>query len=71
MTLMNCISVLIGAFFAFLIPKFIISVVVIALFSGFGLLFMYKAYKGDDGDDDERAELEEEIQKMQGLGGAS
>ena len=59
MSIMNCISVLVGAFFAFLIPKSIISIVVISLFTGFGLQLLYKAYKGkDDDEEDERAQLE-------------
>ena len=65
MCLMNCISVLIGAFFAYLIPQIVISIIVIALFTGFGLILLYKAYKGKGEDEeDEKAEVEEELRKM-------
>jgi len=60
MCIMNCISVLIGAFFAYLIPQTLISIVVIALFTGFGLTFLHKAYKGKgDDEDDQIGELQE------------
>jgi putative Ca2+/H+ antiporter (TMEM165/GDT1 family) len=59
MSLMNCISVVIGAFFAYLIPKFVISIVVILLFTGFGSMLLYKSCaKKDAGeDDDEKREI--------------
>lgn len=69
---MNCISVLIGAFFAYLIPKSIISIVVISLFTGFGLLLLYKAYRGkEEGGEDEKAQIEEELKGMRQLSDAT
>ncbi len=44
---------------------------VISLFTGFGLLLLYKAYKGKDDGDDERAEIEEELKNMRKLSTAS
>ena len=61
MCLMNCISVLIGAFLAYLIPQIVISIIVMSRFTGFGLILLYKAYMGKSGDEDEREEIEAEL----------
>lgn len=64
MCMMNCISVLIGAFFAYLIPQSIISIVVVVLFTVFGLLLLYKAYTGEADNKEDEDEIKEELKKM-------
>lgn len=55
MVSMHTLSTLIGAFFAYLIPKNVISIVVIVLFFSFSMMMFYKGCckrsEGEDGDD--------------------
>lgn len=62
MSLMHALSTLIGAFFAYLIPKVVIQYLVIGLFTSFGCLMLYKGIKpksDDDSSEDEKAEVQE------------
>ena len=53
MTIMHAISTLIGAFFAYLIPRTVISYLVIGLFLSFGFLMLYKGCKPKSEDEGE------------------
>ena len=66
MVLMHTISTLIGAFFAYLIPKTVISFIVIALFLTFGFMMLYKGCckRGSENEDDEKQEVQEHIEKF-------
>ncbi len=45
MVFMHVLSVVLGTFFAYLIPKWIIEILVIILFTLFGLFFIFKAFR--------------------------
>lgn len=45
--IMHTVSVMIGAFLAFLIPKMLIQIIVISLFTGFGLAMLHRSYNID------------------------
>ncbi len=70
MNIMNAISVTIGAIFPLFMPKFVISVVVIALFFTFGLKMLYTGlcHKEDgDGEDSEMEEAKETLERLDAL----
>jgi putative Ca2+/H+ antiporter (TMEM165/GDT1 family) len=65
--IMHTVSVMIGAFLAYLIPKTLIQIIVITLFTGFGIAMLYKSSNMDkqkEEQDAERKEIEEELEKM-------
>lgn len=67
MVAMHTLSTLIGAFFAYLIPKNIIQILVIILFTSFGLLMLYKGCfpkSKDDDESDEEEEIKNEFEKF-------
>lgn len=68
MNIMNAVSVTIGAIFPLFMPKIVISVVVIALFFGFGLKMLYTAFCGgsDDGED-EMEEAKETLERLDAI----
>lgn len=61
MSFMHALSTVIGAFFAYLIPKSIVQYLVIGLFSTFGIMMIYKGCKPKtdecDSSEDEKAEI--------------
>jgi putative Ca2+/H+ antiporter (TMEM165/GDT1 family) len=68
MNIMNAISVTIGAIFPLFMPKFVISVVVIALFFTFGLKMLYTGLcsKEEEGND-ELEEAKETLERLEAL----
>jgi Ca2+/H+ antiporter, TMEM165/GDT1 family len=42
--IMHVLAVMIGAFLAYLIPQMLIQIVVIVLFTGFGIAMLYRSY---------------------------
>eukprot|EP00347_Sterkiella_histriomuscorum_P002671 403367248 len=69
MTLMHALSTVIGAFFAYLIPKRVVQYLVIGLFTTFGFLMLYKGCKPkpeDDGED-EKAEIQEQLDRVNAI----
>lgn len=70
MSLMHALSTVIGAFFAYLIPKKVVQYLVIGLFSAFGIMMLYKGCKPkseNDESEDEKAEIQEQLDKMNAL----
>ena len=59
MNIMNALSVCIGSVFPYLMPKIVISFVVIVLFLGFGLKLLYDVVTNKEEDHGEESELEE------------
>ena len=66
MNIMNAISVTIGAIFPLLLPKALISIIVIALFFVFGLKMLYSGiFHGDDSDhENDINEAKETLDKL-------
>ena len=65
--IMHTVSVMIGAFLAYLIPQTLIQIIVISLFTGFGIAMLFKAYNDDKAKEDQandKREIEEELEKM-------
>ena len=65
MVLMHILSVCIGAIFPLLLPKSLISFVVIALFLGFGLHMLWNAFWPSPNHEDAKEEAEEAMEKIE------
>ncbi len=66
--IMHTVSVMIGAFLAYLIPKTLIQIIVITLFTGFGIAMLYKSCTATSGiaaSEDDKREIQEELEKME------
>lgn len=63
--IMNAVSVGIGSIFPLFLPQWVISIIVIALFTGFGLKLLWNVAFYKEKDNAEEEELKEQLEKIE------